>query len=88
MHFSTYDDYSDYLFSRKAENENISKACDLLAGAAVVIAGLAAEGRTEITDIHHIQRGYEDMVEKLQGLGADIREEEVPEETESGRSLA
>ena len=31
MHFSTYDDYSDYLFSRKAENENISKACDLLA---------------------------------------------------------
>ena len=64
------------------------KACDLRAGAAMVIAGLAADGVTRITDIHHIQRGYEDMVEKLQGLGADIREEEVPEETESGRSLA
>jgi UDP-N-acetylglucosamine 1-carboxyvinyltransferase len=64
------------------------KACDLRAGAAMVIAGLAAEGVTRITEIHHIQRGYEDMVEKLQGLGADIREEEVQEESEGSRSLA
>ena len=48
------------------------KACDLRAGAAVVIAGLAAEGRTEITDIHHIERGYAHSVEKLRGIGADI----------------
>ena len=48
------------------------KACDLRAGAAVVIAGLAAEGRTEITDIHHIERGYAHIVEKLRGIGADI----------------
>ena len=64
------------------------KACDLRAGAAIVIAGLAAQGVTRIQEIHHIQRGYEDMVGKLRGLGADIREEEAPEEAESGRNLA
>ena len=47
-------------------------ACDLRAGAAMVIAGLAAQGVTEVGDIHHIERGYEDLVGKLQGLGADI----------------
>ena len=64
------------------------KACDLRAGAAIVIAGLAARGVTHIQDIHHIQRGYEDLVAKLRGLGADIREEEVPEEPETGKNLA
>ena len=64
------------------------KACDLRAGAAIVIAGLAARGVTRIQDIHHIQRGYEDLVAKLRGLGADIREEEVPEEPETGKNLA
>ncbi|MBQ9374765.1 MAG: UDP-N-acetylglucosamine 1-carboxyvinyltransferase [Ruminococcus sp.] len=48
-------------------------ATDLRAGAAMVIAGLAAEGTTEITDIHYIQRGYECIEKKLQGLGADIK---------------
>ena len=48
------------------------KACDLRAGAAVVLAGLAAEGTTEIVDIHHIERGYSHLVEKLRGIGADI----------------
>ncbi|MGI9952092.1 UDP-N-acetylglucosamine 1-carboxyvinyltransferase [Moorellaceae bacterium AZ2] len=48
------------------------KATDLRAGAALVIAGLMAEGETEISCVHHIQRGYEDLVGKLQGLGADI----------------
>ncbi len=48
-------------------------APDLRAGAALVIAGLAAEGTTEIGDIHYIERGYEDIVEKLQSLGADIK---------------
>ncbi len=64
------------------------KACDLRAGAAIVIAGLAAQGVTRVTDIHHIQRGYEDLVAKLRGLGAEIREEELPEESETGRNLA
>lgn len=45
---------------------------DLRGGAALVIAGLAAEGETEIHDIYHIDRGYEDYVGKLQSLGADI----------------
>ena len=64
------------------------KACDLRAGAAMVIAGLAARGVTRIQDIHHIQRGYEDIVAKLCGLGADIREEEVPEESDFIKTLA
>ncbi|MBE3580200.1 MAG: UDP-N-acetylglucosamine 1-carboxyvinyltransferase [Thermoanaerobacteraceae bacterium] len=50
------------------------KATDLRAGAALVIAGLMAEGETEIGCVHHIRRGYEDLVGKLQGLGADITE--------------
>ena len=48
------------------------KADDLRAGAAMIIAGLAAEGRTEIEQIFHIDRGYEHVVEKFRGLGADI----------------
>ena len=48
------------------------KAGDLRAGAALVIAGLSANGVTEIEGVHYIERGYEDMVEKLKALGADI----------------
>ena len=55
-------------------------ACDLRAGAAMVIAGLAAEGVTEVDSIHHIERGYENLVEKLIGVGADIRMIQVPDE--------
>ena len=49
------------------------KATDLRAGAALVIAGLMAEGQTEITNIEFILRGYSDIIEKLRNLGADIR---------------
>ena len=49
------------------------KADDLRAGAAMIIAGLCAEGRTEIEDIMHIKRGYENVVEKFGNLGADIK---------------
>ena len=49
------------------------RAFDLRAGAAVVLAGLVAEGTTEVSDIFHIQRGYSDFLKKLRGLGADIR---------------
>ncbi len=48
-------------------------ATDLRASASLVIAGLAASGLTEISRIYHLERGYENMVEKLQALGADIR---------------
>ena len=51
------------------------RAFDLRAGAAVVLAGLIAEGATEVSDIFHIQRGYSDLAGKLKGLGADIRQE-------------
>lgn len=56
-------------------------ACDLRAGAAMVIAGLCAAGETEIEDIHYIERGYEDFVDKLRMLGADICIEEFPDDT-------
>ncbi len=55
------------------------KACDLRAGAAMVIAGLAAQGTTIVEDVHYIERGYENIVGKLRGLGADISRIEVPE---------
>ena len=54
-------------------------ACDLRAGAAMVIAGLAAEGTTRVEEIEYIERGYEDIIGKLRGLGADIRRIERPD---------
>lgn len=48
-------------------------ASDLRAGAALIIAGLMAEGETEISNIHYIERGYESIDERLRELGADIR---------------
>lgn len=55
-------------------------ACDLRAGAAMVIAGLCASGTTEIEDIHYIERGYENFVGKLRKLGADISIVDYPDE--------
>jgi UDP-N-acetylglucosamine 1-carboxyvinyltransferase len=48
------------------------KATDLRAGAALVLAALAAEGETDIGQVHHISRGYENIVEKFTGLGAQL----------------
>lgn len=53
-------------------------APDLRAGAALVIAGLAAKGVTEVEDIYHIERGYECFEEKLRSLGADIEKKSFP----------
>ena len=53
------------------------RAVDLRAGAAMIIAGLCASGKTTIEDIHHIKRGYYDIVGKLRSVGADIREVSV-----------
>lgn len=49
------------------------QACDLRAGAALVIAGLCASGITEVQEIYHVERGYENFVEKLTAIGANIR---------------
>lgn len=48
------------------------RALDVRAGAALILAGLAASGRTEIADVYHVDRGYERIGEKLRGLGAEI----------------
>ncbi|MFE7063648.1 UDP-N-acetylglucosamine 1-carboxyvinyltransferase [Sutcliffiella sp. NPDC057660] len=56
------------------------KASDLRAGAALVIAGLLADGLTEVTGLEHIDRGYSHLEEKLEGLGATIWRESMTEE--------
>ena len=58
------------------------QACDLRAGAALVIAGLAAQGKTELSHIQYIERGYEDLVGKLRAVGADISLVEAPGESD------
>lgn len=63
------------------------KALDLRAGAALIIAALAAKGTTVIEDIKHIERGYESIVEKLTDLGADIKKKYVPEENAIQKAL-
>ena len=59
------------------------QACDLRAGAAMVIVALAAHGTTEVSCVNYIERGYEDIVGKLRALGATIRVEEVSDDTGS-----
>ena len=56
------------------------KATDLRAGAAMIIAALQVSGTTEISSIQYIERGYEDIIEKLQAVGADIYAVEEPDE--------
>jgi UDP-N-acetylglucosamine 1-carboxyvinyltransferase len=65
-------------------------ATDLRAGAALILAALAADGETEVTGVHHIDRGYVDIAYKLQQLGADIQclsHKVVPVEEEEGLQL-
>jgi len=59
------------------------EACDLRAGSALVIAGMAASGVTEISGIDHIERGYENMIAKFKALGADIETVDVLTEEEA-----
>lgn len=56
------------------------KATDLRGGAAVIIAGLMAAGTTEIEEISHIERGYEEIIEKLNGIGGKIKKVVLPDE--------
>jgi len=62
------------------------QAYDLRAGAAMVIAALAAHGQSEISCVHYIERGYEDIVAKLRAVGADIRSVEEADESETLRA--
>jgi len=62
------------------------KATDLRAGAALIVAALGAEGVSEIYDIYHVERGYENMEEKLRLLGADIEKVDEPDPVASEKS--
>ena len=53
-------------------------AHDIRAGAGLVLAGLVADGITEVSEVHHVDRGYEGFVDKLVALGADVRREAAP----------
>jgi UDP-N-acetylglucosamine 1-carboxyvinyltransferase len=66
-------------------------ATDLRAGAALVLAALAADGETEISGVHHIDRGYVDLAGRLRAVGADIcrvAPEEMEEETQELKLFA
>lgn len=63
------------------------KATDLRAGAALIVAALGAEGVTEIYDIFHVERGYENMEVKLRSLGADIQKVDEPDPTAEEKVL-
>jgi UDP-N-acetylglucosamine 1-carboxyvinyltransferase len=58
------------------------RATDLRAGAALVVAGLMADGLTEITGVKYIDRGYDHIEDKLRSVGADIHREQTPDEEE------
>ncbi len=62
-------------------------ACDLRAGAAMVIAGMCASGTTVVEDVRYIERGYENFVGKLQALGADIQCVDEPDEPDSSDKI-
>jgi UDP-N-acetylglucosamine 1-carboxyvinyltransferase len=62
-------------------------ACDLRAGAAMVIAGMCASGTTEVDDVRFIERGYENFVGKLNSLGADIKCVYEPDEPELAEKI-
>ena len=64
------------------------EACDLRAGAAMLIAALAAHGISEITNVQYIERGYEDVIDKIRGIGGNIRAVEEPEEDAAVSSVS
>ena len=66
----------------------VVQACDLRAGAAMVIAGLCAKGTTIVEDVHYIERGYENFVGKLRALGADISVVDFPDDDGGERIIS
>ena len=65
----------------------VVQACDLRAGAAMVIAGMCASGTTVVEDIHFIERGYENFVGKLKALGAEIEVVDFPDDTDDADKI-
>ncbi|MCI6487191.1 MAG: UDP-N-acetylglucosamine 1-carboxyvinyltransferase [Clostridiales bacterium] len=65
----------------------VVQACDLRAGAAMVIAGMCASGTTVVEDIHFIERGYENFVGKLKALGAEIEVVDFPDDTDAADKI-
>ena len=65
----------------------VVQACDLRAGAAMVIAGMCAAGTTVVEDIHFIERGYENFVGKLKALGAEIEVVDFPDDTDDADKI-
>ena len=65
----------------------VVQACDLRAGAAMVIAGMCATGTTVVEDIHFIERGYENFVGKLSALGAEIKAVDFPDDTDAADKI-
>ena len=65
----------------------VVQACDLRAGAAMVIAGMCASGTTVVEDIHFIERGYENFVGKLSALGAEIKAVDFPDDTDAADKI-
>ncbi|MBQ9511242.1 MAG: UDP-N-acetylglucosamine 1-carboxyvinyltransferase [Clostridia bacterium] len=63
------------------------RAVDLRAGAAMILAGLVCNGRTEIEDIHYIERGYDNIVSKLRLVGARIRKINIPDDIIESKSV-
>jgi UDP-N-acetylglucosamine 1-carboxyvinyltransferase len=61
-------------------------ASDLRASAALVLAGLVADGRTEISRIYHLDRGYEHIEEKLSAVGARVRREKEKKKSSQGKA--
>ncbi len=74
------EDRTAYFEGKTVFTPSVVKAVDLRAGAAMVLAALATEGRTVIEDIALIERGYDDMVGKFRAVGANIRKVDVPEQ--------
>ena len=64
------------------------RADDLRAGAAMLIAAMAATGVSELEEIHHIERGYENVVDKLRSLGAQIERRTFPDNDEEAKRTA
>lgn len=65
----------------------VVQACDLRAGAAMVIAGMCASGVTVVEDVHFIERGYENFVGKLNALGAEIQIVDFPDDTDGAERI-
>ena len=65
------------IFGVSELNGAVVKAPDLRAGAALILAGLAARGTTTVTNVGLVERGYDHIIEKLRALGANIKREKI-----------